>query len=178
MGIPLERAARDTDLRATYLAALERDDAESLGLDPSYIRGTLRTYADYLGLDSRALVARHRAGGAPGRDSAAVADPVSGPKAPWAVVSRAKRDEQVSRPAKPVRRVFRARTREDFTDHRSLTFRVARVVVSVVVLAIVAVVAFALGQALAQGTLLPTLAGWVDAVSAQVSAQWPLSWSP
>jgi hypothetical protein len=61
MGVSLERAAAQTHLRETYLAALERDDVEGLGLDPAYVRGTLRTYADYLGLDSASLLARHHA---------------------------------------------------------------------------------------------------------------------
>lgn len=62
-GIQLEQAAWATRLRENYLAALERNEIDSLGLDPAYVRGTVRTYADYLGLDSETLVALHRAGG-------------------------------------------------------------------------------------------------------------------
>lgn len=62
-GIQLEQAAWATRLRENYLDALERDEIGSLGLDPAYVRGTVRTYADYLGLDSETLVALHRAGG-------------------------------------------------------------------------------------------------------------------
>lgn len=62
-GIQLEQAAWATRLRENYLDALENDEIDSLGLDPAYVRGTVRTYADYLGLDGEALVARHRAGG-------------------------------------------------------------------------------------------------------------------
>jgi cytoskeletal protein RodZ len=61
MGVSLQSAAAETHLRESYLAALERDDIGHLDLDPAYVRGTLRTYADYLGLDSDTLVARLRA---------------------------------------------------------------------------------------------------------------------
>lgn len=60
LGIPLDRAAADTGLRETYLSALERDEVDELGLDPAYVRGALRTYAVYLGLDPYALVARYQ----------------------------------------------------------------------------------------------------------------------
>lgn len=60
MGISLHDAAQATHLRESYLAALERDDVAGLGLDPAYVRGTLRTYADHLGLDSEELLARLR----------------------------------------------------------------------------------------------------------------------
>jgi hypothetical protein len=60
-GIQLEQAAWATRLRENYLDALENDAVDSLGLDPAYVRGTVRTYADYLGLDGERLVARHRA---------------------------------------------------------------------------------------------------------------------
>lgn len=60
-GISLEQAAWSTRLRADYLDALERDDVDGLSLDLAYVRGTVRTYAEYLGLDCEALVAGHRA---------------------------------------------------------------------------------------------------------------------
>lgn len=64
MGVSLEDAAAKTHLRKTYLTALEDDNVEALGLDPAYVRGTLRSYADYLGLDATSLLARYRANGA------------------------------------------------------------------------------------------------------------------
>jgi hypothetical protein len=76
MGVSLERAAAHTHLRETYLAALERDDVDDLGLDPAYVRGTLRTYADYLGLDSVSLLARHRARVVHGAGPATASDAV------------------------------------------------------------------------------------------------------
>jgi len=62
-GIELQQAAWATRLREDYLDALERDEVDSLDLDPAYVRGTVRTYAEYLGLDGETLVAAHRAGG-------------------------------------------------------------------------------------------------------------------
>jgi len=61
-GVTLSDAALQTGVRETHLAALERDELETYGIDPVYVRGILRTYADYLGLDSAALLARYRAG--------------------------------------------------------------------------------------------------------------------
>jgi hypothetical protein len=62
-GIELQQAAWATRLREDYLEALERDEVDSLDLDPAYVRGTVRTYAGYLGLDSETMVAAHRVGG-------------------------------------------------------------------------------------------------------------------
>jgi len=62
-GASLHDVAVQTKIRETYLAALERDDFDALGMDPVYVRGNLRTYADYLGLDAESLVARYSANG-------------------------------------------------------------------------------------------------------------------
>lgn len=64
-GVTLSDAARATGVRETHLAALERDELETYGIDPVYIGGIVRTYADYLELDSVALLARYREGGFP-----------------------------------------------------------------------------------------------------------------
>jgi cytoskeleton protein RodZ len=48
-GLTLEETARDTKLRVDQLIALEREDFESLPGD-AFVRGALRTYAQYLGL--------------------------------------------------------------------------------------------------------------------------------
>jgi len=64
-GVTLSDAARHTGVRETHLAALERDELEAYGIDPVYVRGIVRAYADYLDLDSAALLTRYRAGGAP-----------------------------------------------------------------------------------------------------------------
>jgi cytoskeleton protein RodZ len=63
-GVTLSDAARHTGVRETHLAALERDELETYGIDPVYVGGILRTYAEYLHLDAAALLARYRAGGA------------------------------------------------------------------------------------------------------------------
>ena len=48
-GQSLEEAARDTKLRVDQLTALEREDFEALPGD-AFVRGALRTYAQYVGL--------------------------------------------------------------------------------------------------------------------------------
>jgi cytoskeleton protein RodZ len=54
-GVSLADAARDTRIRRSYLEALEAEDPA--GLPPTvYTRGFLRTYAEYLGLDSQSMV--------------------------------------------------------------------------------------------------------------------------
>ena len=59
-GIDLLRAERETKIRRTYLAALERGDYAALP-GAVYVRGFLRNYAAYLGLDPEEAVAQwHR----------------------------------------------------------------------------------------------------------------------
>ena len=50
---------RDTKVRAKYLRALENEEWDVLP-GPTYVRGFLRTYATYLGLDADALVDEYR----------------------------------------------------------------------------------------------------------------------
>jgi helix-turn-helix protein len=52
-------AERDTKIRRKYLEALENEDWDVLP-GPTYVRGFLRTYAAYLGLDADALVDEYR----------------------------------------------------------------------------------------------------------------------
>lgn len=60
LGIDLLRAERETKIRRTYLAALERGDYASMP-GAVYVRGFLRNYARYLGLDPEEAVAQwHR----------------------------------------------------------------------------------------------------------------------
>src|SRR3990172_2781178 len=70
LGIALERVARDTQIQAKYLAALEQADKRNLPAE-IYVRGFVRSYARYLRLDEQALltqwerergIARHLAG--------------------------------------------------------------------------------------------------------------------
>ena len=59
-GIDLLRAERETKIRRTYLAALERGDYAALP-GAVYVRGFLRNYAAYLGLDPEETIAHwHR----------------------------------------------------------------------------------------------------------------------
>jgi cytoskeletal protein RodZ len=58
-GVDLYRAERDTKIRARYLAALERGEYGELGGDV-YIKGFLRNYAMYLGLDAEEVVSQWR----------------------------------------------------------------------------------------------------------------------
>ena len=53
-GISLDQAEQATKIRARYLQELERENFDVL--PPVYVQGSLRTYADYLGLDAEALV--------------------------------------------------------------------------------------------------------------------------
>lgn len=52
-------AERDTKVRAKYLRALENEEWDVLP-GPTYVKGFLRTYATYLGLDANALVDEYR----------------------------------------------------------------------------------------------------------------------
>jgi len=56
-GVDLQRAERDTKIRARHLAALEDDDFAALP-GTVYVRGFLRNYAIYLGLDPDEIVAK------------------------------------------------------------------------------------------------------------------------
>ena len=51
----LDQAEAETKVRARYLRALEEEDFDLLP-GPTYVKGFLRTYADYLGLDGRLFV--------------------------------------------------------------------------------------------------------------------------
>jgi cytoskeletal protein RodZ len=57
-GLTLEEAARDTRIRADILGALEDEDFEHL-LGDVYVRGSLRSYAQYLGLNPDRVVERY-----------------------------------------------------------------------------------------------------------------------
>jgi cytoskeletal protein RodZ len=54
-GKSIEEASRETRIRAEYLQALERERFENL-LGDVYVRGFLRSYSSYLGLDSDKVV--------------------------------------------------------------------------------------------------------------------------
>lgn len=57
-GVDLEDVERRIKIRARYLLALEEEDFGALPGE-AYVRGFLRSYADFLGLDGAALVATY-----------------------------------------------------------------------------------------------------------------------
>lgn len=58
-GVDLYRAERDTKIRSRYLSALERGDYRELPA-PVYVKGFLRNYATYLGLDPDEVIEQWR----------------------------------------------------------------------------------------------------------------------
>jgi hypothetical protein len=66
-GVSLDEASRDTRIRPDSLTALEEEDFGAL-LGDVYVRGAIRSYATYLGLDPSDLVTKYsRAVGEPQR---------------------------------------------------------------------------------------------------------------
>ncbi|HEY7131566.1 MAG TPA: RodZ domain-containing protein [Candidatus Limnocylindrales bacterium] len=81
-GVDLYRAERDTKIRARYLAALEQGEYGEMGGDV-YIKGFLRNYATYLGLDPEEVIAQWRKerGNAPtARQVIATPKPIAQPR--------------------------------------------------------------------------------------------------
>jgi cytoskeleton protein RodZ len=58
-GLDIYTVERETKIRAKYLQALENERWDVLP-GPTYVKGFLRTYASYLGLDAGALVDEYR----------------------------------------------------------------------------------------------------------------------
>src|SRR5437660_7898674 len=59
LGKSLEEASRDTKIKPDYLQALEKESFESLRGDV-YVRGFLRSYSSYLGLDPDKVITAYR----------------------------------------------------------------------------------------------------------------------
>jgi hypothetical protein len=59
LGLSLAQAEADTRIRARYLAALEEARFDDLP-EEAYVRGFLRSYATYLGLDGAGVLAAYR----------------------------------------------------------------------------------------------------------------------
>lgn len=57
-GMSLEEASRQTRVRSEYLDALEREWFDAIGTDV-YVRGFLRSYAKYLGLNHEKVIAAY-----------------------------------------------------------------------------------------------------------------------
>ena len=80
-GIQLDDAERTIRIRVRYLHALENEEWDVLPGD-AYARGFLRTYADFLGLDGRALVDEYDRREAPAQSERPVEAPFEPPRPP------------------------------------------------------------------------------------------------
>src|SRR5687768_8149039 len=80
-GFTLADAERETKIRQKYLSALEEDDVTSLP-GPLYVRGFLRKYAMFLGMDPDELLMTYDAQSTPSRNRirAARGEPPPKPK--------------------------------------------------------------------------------------------------
>lgn len=104
-GITLEVAEEETKIRRKYLEALEASNYADLPGEV-YLKGFLRTYGNYLGLDGVALVEQYKdeQGGAnaqrPGAAEVAAASPAADPAAPApvpeAAINRAERQTRAA----------------------------------------------------------------------------------
>ncbi|MBQ3365634.1 MAG: helix-turn-helix domain-containing protein [Acidaminococcaceae bacterium] len=61
--LTLERAAQETNIRKAYLEAIEQNDFATLQGDV-FVKGIMRTYGNYLGLDGAKLVEEYKAANA------------------------------------------------------------------------------------------------------------------
>lgn len=88
MKIDVQEVEEETKIRAKYLRALENEEYNLLPGN-AYVKSFLRTYAEYLGLDSRALVDAYRAQGERQEDDPAFfsprTEPGRGARAKWIV---------------------------------------------------------------------------------------------
>jgi len=85
-GLTLSDVAEQIHIRSVYLNAIETEDWSSIGA-PVYVRGFLRTYARFLGLDAEAAVAHFNEVVPPERSAApaAAAEREGGRLSPWAI---------------------------------------------------------------------------------------------
>jgi len=58
-GVDLARIAKNLNIRTDYLAAIEEDRDEDLPPD-IYVRGFIKSYGDFVGLDGNSLVRHYR----------------------------------------------------------------------------------------------------------------------
>lgn len=87
--VDVHEVEEETKIRAKYLRALENEEYNLLPGN-AYVKSFLRTYADYLGLDSRALVDVYRAQADTSEDDPAFftprAEPAGGRSRRWVFV--------------------------------------------------------------------------------------------
>src|SRR4051812_42617707 len=67
-GLDIAECEAETKIRAKYLRALEEEEFDLLPA-PSYVRGFLRTYADYLGLDGQLVLDEYNSRTVPPREA-------------------------------------------------------------------------------------------------------------
>jgi hypothetical protein len=67
-GLDIAECEAETKIRGKYLRALEDEEFDLLPA-PSYVRGFLRTYADYLGLDGQLVLDEYNSRTVPPRES-------------------------------------------------------------------------------------------------------------
>lgn len=79
--LTLQQAAEQTGIREPYLAALEEGDFHKIPGDV-FIRGFLRNYGNYLGLDGNGLVEAYRTGSEPEKILKPVEEPIPAPASP------------------------------------------------------------------------------------------------
>ena len=77
-GLSLSDVAERLHIRSVYLAAIEDEDWHVIGA-PVYVRGFMRTYARFLGLDPEAAVSRFSAAVPPGTPAASAPRPAATP---------------------------------------------------------------------------------------------------
>jgi hypothetical protein len=96
-GRTLADAAAETRVRETYLAALEEEDFAAVGGDV-YVKGFLRSYARYLGMDPAPLLDRFRAEHERPEDQTQIAQqplPPIGPVGPMGPMGERQRPPQL-----------------------------------------------------------------------------------
>ena len=71
-GLTLSDVAEQIHIRSVYLSAIENEDWKSIGA-PVYVRGFIRTYARFLGLDAENAVAAFNESAPPERPAASAA---------------------------------------------------------------------------------------------------------
>lgn len=74
-GLSLEQAETDTRIRHKFLLALENEDYAALP-GPAYVKGFLKTYAAYLGLDPQQVLSLFAVGLGPAESAATAAVPL------------------------------------------------------------------------------------------------------
>lgn len=85
MKIDVHEVEEETKIRAKYLRALENEEYDLLP-GQAYVKSFLRTYADYLGLDSRVLVDQYRSQGHKQEEDFVYVPPSTESRSPYRLV--------------------------------------------------------------------------------------------